>query len=98
MATLKLTEKTIAALPLPTERAQEYYWDTKLTGFGVVVGTTARTFVVRKWVGRKKCKVVIGRQGAVRDDGHRWSVELARKRAQELLGEMASGTNPNAAK
>lgn len=99
MATLKLNEKAVAALPgLPPDVAQVYYWDTELSGFGLVVGTTARTFVVRQRVSGRRVKVVVGRHGAPRPDGHPWTVTLARRRAQELLGEMAGGVDPNAEK
>lgn len=99
MPTLKLTEKAVAAVPPPADRAQEYYWDTDTKGFGVVVGRTgAKTFVARAWVGRKRRRVKIGVAGQIRDDGHTWNVSRARKRALELLAEMAGGGDPNAAK
>ncbi len=89
---LKLTEKAIDAIVPPTDAAQEYYWDTEDTGFGVVVGRTgARTFVVRARVAGKLVKVKIG----VGSPGP-WTVAQARRRAKDLLGEMARGVNPNA--
>src|SRR5213075_2981469 len=73
------------------------YWDTELTGFGVVVGRTGvKTFVSRARVGGRKIKATIGIAGRMRDDGHQWTVQLARQRAKQLLGEMAEGVNPNA--
>lgn len=63
MAKLKLTEKSVAALPPATTHAsscrggkcacplQTYYWDAKLVGFGVVVGRTGvKTFIARRHV------------------------------------------------
>jgi len=91
---IKLTEKTLDAIAPPTEAAQAYYWDTEDTGFGVVVGRTGvRTFVARTWVGGKKVKVKIG----VASPGP-WNVARARRRAKEILGDMAKGINPNAAR
>ncbi len=96
MATIKLNEQTLAAIQPPSDAAQAYYWDTEVTGFGVVVGRTGiKTFVARARVDGKKVKTTIGVAGRVRDDGHQWTVKLARVRAREILGRMAGGTNPN---
>ena len=97
MATLKLTERAIAGLaPAAPERVQEHYWDTELKGFCVVVGARLKTFVVVASVRGKKRRVKIGVVGRPREDGEPWTVALARKRAHELLGEMATGIDPNA--
>ena len=98
MAQIKLTEKTVAALPPPTDAIQAYYWDTDLKGFGVVVGRTKKTFVARHRVGNKVVKTTIGAAGEPHPDGGPWNVAAARRRAWELLGEMAAGTDPNAAR
>lgn len=98
MAQIKLTEKTVAALPPPTDALQAYYWDTDLKGFGVVVGRTKKTFVARHRVGSKIIKTTIGAAGEPHPDGGPWNVAAARRRAWELLGEMASGTDLNAAR
>lgn len=96
MASIKLNETTLAAIKPPDESAQAYFWDAELPGFGVVVGRTGtKTFVARAWVAGKKVKTTIGIAGRIREDGHAWTVKLARQRAKALLGEMASGTNPN---
>jgi integrase len=99
-----LTKESIAALPVPAT-GQAYYWDDVTTGLGVVVGHTGvRTFV---FVGRVrgvkggdgkdlKRRVTIGIVGALREDGHEWTLKLARERANELLVEMRSGNDPNA--
>jgi integrase len=95
MPTIKLTEKAVATLPPPVGAAQAYYWDSDLTGFGLVLGKGARTFVARRWLEGKRIKVTIGRHGAVRPDGLLWNVQLARKAAQEELGRLAAGINRN---
>lgn len=97
MATLKLTERTLAAIAVPTDEAQTYHWDHELRGFGVVVGKTGRrTFVVRgRTPGGALRKVTIGTAGQPRDeDGHLWSVTLARLEARKILGAMAGGKTP----
>lgn len=96
---LKLTEKWLASVKAPKgDAVQAYYWDEMLTGFGVVVGATARTFVCRAWVKGKRAKVKIGIAGRPRPDGLLWTVQLARDEAKRQLGDMARGINPNAAK
>src|SRR5690606_25452201 len=64
---------------------------------GVVVGSRGKTFVVKRRVGGRQVKATIGRAGYPREDGHPWTVMLARRRAAELLGQMAAGHNPAAA-
>jgi hypothetical protein len=99
MATIKLTERAVSALPSPTDEAQAYFWDEELTGLGVVVGRTGlKTFVVYGRVAGakgKRVKTKIGVFGQPRDDNHRWTVELARIEARRVLGKLAMGTNPN---
>ncbi len=57
MATIKITETRLAAIPPPTDAAQAYVWDTDVRGFGVVIGRTGRrTFVVRSRVGGRLVK------------------------------------------
>ncbi|MCX5747516.1 MAG: integrase family protein [Proteobacteria bacterium] len=98
MASLKITEKSVAAITPPTD-PQSYYWDSDLTGFGVVVGRTGRkTFVVRTRVAGTLRKAAIGVAGQPRADGHVWTATLARIEAKQLLGKMAGGIDPNAAK
>ena len=99
MASIRLNEQTLAAIRPPSDVAQAYYWDTEVTGFGVVVGRTGiKTFVARSRVDGKKIKTTIGVAGRVRDDGHQWTVKLARVEARTLLGRMAYGENPNSGK
>ena len=99
MATIKLNEQILNGIEPPSDEAQAYYWDTEVTGFGVVVGRSGiKTFVARSRVDGKKVKTKIGIAGRVRDDGHQWTVKLARARAREILGQMAGGTNPNSGK
>jgi integrase len=101
MATIKLTERSVSALPSPTDAPQAYYWDEELTGLGVVVGRTGiKTFVVYGRVAGakgKRVKTKLGVFGQPRDDRHRWTVELARIEARKVLGRLAMGENPNAA-
>lgn len=98
MPTVKLTERGLASLQPGSNRDPRItFWDTALPGFGVIVGPRGKVFVARRWVGGRKRKVTIGKHGAPREDGTPWTVLLARKRAAELLGQMAAGTDPGPA-
>jgi integrase len=101
MPTVKLTERSLAALSLPAESdgkkdLRVIYWDTELAGFGVVVGPRGKSFIVKRWVGGKQVKATIGRAGYPMEDGTPWTVMLARRRAAQLLGQMAAGHDPTA--
>jgi integrase len=64
-----------------------------------VVGRTGqKTFVVYSRLAGERGKRVkhkIGVHGQPRDDNHVWTVELAREAAKKVIGQLASGTNPN---
>jgi integrase len=88
---LKLTEAAIEAIRAPIDKAQAYYFDTEASGFALVVGRTgAKTFVVRARIAGRQVKVTIGAPSP-----GPWNVVRARKRARELLVDMANGINPN---
>lgn len=94
MPSLKITERSLAKLR-QTGGPRTEYWDTELKGFGVIQGATGCVFVVRKRVAGKKLKLTIGKAGAPRPDGHKWTATLARKAAFELLGQMSgTGVDP----
>jgi integrase len=91
MPRLKLTEKALTGLAPADGEAQTFYSDTEVRGFGVRVGAHTRTFCLRVGQGKERHTITIGRHGEMRSDGERWTVALARKRALELLGQIASG-------
>jgi integrase len=90
---LRLNDGSIRSLAVPDGKAQLVVWDTDDTGFGVVIGKNARTFVCEGRVNGKKERKKIGIAGQVREDGHPWNAALARKRARELLGQVAAGVS-----
>lgn len=97
MPTLRLNEKSLAEIQAPSRCRQSYYWDTELSGFGVVVGRTgSKTFVARAWLNGRNCRVTIGTAGRPRPDGYLWNVALARTEAKQILGQLAAGIDPNA--
>jgi integrase len=87
MPTLRLTKRTIEALPFaPT--GQMLYRDTELTGFGVRIGKRSKVYFVESQVRRRTVRTSIGRADV-------FSPEAARKKALLLLGAMAEGRHPS---
>jgi integrase len=95
-----ITERWLEAYELgPIARAR--HWDAKITGFGVVIGSRAISFVVqRRIAGEQRC-VTLGHwaPGRLRsmDAGLRdrtLTVLQARGRAIEYLGQMRGGQDP----
>jgi integrase len=87
MPSLKLTTKTVVeALQHPTE-GQELYWDTTLKGFGVVCGKHNKTFIIQRDVKGRSRRISLGRYPDI-------SLHAARKKAEELGGQMRGGTDP----
>jgi hypothetical protein len=87
MPKLKLTKSAVDAIPLRVA-GQQIYFDNIITGFGLVVGKTAKTYIAQRQIGPKTVRVTIGRHGVITPD-------QARGRAQQLLSAMALGENPN---
>lgn len=87
-----LTDRSIAALPVPTEsERQRDYWDDKLRGFGVRVSYGGkRAFVVRYRVGRRMRRLTIGPYGPPPGK----SLADARNEARSVLGKAADGEDP----
>jgi hypothetical protein len=89
MPTVRLTKRTVEALPHPSA-GQALYRDDSLPGFGVRVGARSKVFFAEGQVQRRTVRVTIGRADVL-------SPEVARQKAKALLGEMAAGTDPNRA-
>jgi hypothetical protein len=89
MPPIKLTEKALAALPSSAE--QVTYWDATLPGFCLLVGARSRTFYVMTRAAGKRIRVRIGLAGGTAPGGQPWTVALARRKAQEIIGKAAAG-------
>lgn len=87
MPSLHFTKRAIEAI-LPAESGQNLYRDTTLRGFGLRVGSRSKVFFVEGQVNRRTKRVSIGRADVL-------SVDVARKRALNILSDMALGSNPN---
>lgn len=92
----KISDRTLDRLKLPADKAQMVVFDDELPGFGVVIGKTATSFIVNCRINGTLRRQVIGRRGAIREDGRAWSSALARQRARILLGKVAGGIDPTA--
>ncbi|TID95740.1 integrase, partial [Legionella pneumophila] len=83
------------AIPQPIktgQSAQKKYYDDNLKGFGVrVTSGGTKAFFVEKLINRKLNRITIGRYPEI-------SPDMARKKATELLGQIAMGKDPVAEK
>ncbi|HEV7414881.1 MAG TPA: integrase family protein [Tianweitania sediminis] len=89
MPSARFTKTVVDQLPF-TERGQLFIRDSQLKGFGLRVGTQAKTYFVEGQVKRRTVRVTIGRADII-------PVDAARKRAMAILGQMAEGIDPNLA-
>ena len=85
----RLNDRRIAALPTPSpETRQLDYWDETLRGFGVRVSYGGRrAFVVRYRVNRRLRRLTLGPYPGL-------SLADARRKAREVLGDVARGDDP----
>ena len=86
---LRLTDRTIASLPTPNEHErQRDYWDDVLRGFGVRVSYGGRrAFVLRYRVNNRLRRLTLGPYPDL-------SLFEARRKAREVLGDVARGDDP----
>lgn len=88
---MNLNKRTIESLPPLPEKETIYYKlyrDDKLAGFCLRLASTGtKTFIIDKKVHGKLVRLNIGRYGEL-------TAEQARKEAQKLLGQLASGRQP----
>jgi integrase len=90
MPTIRLTKRAIESLPQPMS-GQVLYRDEELTGFGLRVGSKAKTFFAEGQVRRRTIRLSLGRYPLT-------SPEEARRIAFESLAAMARGVDPTVEK
>ena len=90
---MRLTDRAIVGLKLPTGKADHIEWDDAVPCFGVRLRTEtdAKVFVLQYRIGRKQRRITIGRIGKV-------GVDAARKHAKKLLAQVELGEDPQADK
>ncbi len=86
MPSLRFTKSAVAAIPHP-KSGQKIYRDTQLRGFGLLVGTTKKSYFVESQLNGRTRRVSIGRADVFCPD-------VARKMALSILSDMAMGKNP----
>jgi integrase len=88
----ELNKTTVDALACPPGRRDMLVFDAKLPGFAIrVTETGTKTFILQYKRGGRTRRIVIGRYGIV-------TPTQARNKALELLGELAKGVDPLAAR
>jgi Arm DNA-binding domain len=87
MPTLHLTKTVVDRIPFP-ESGQIFFRDNVVRGFGLRVGQTTKVYFAEAQPNGKTRRVSIGRADV-------FPPEVARKKAQALLVEMAGGVDPN---
>ncbi|QDP71551.1 DUF4102 domain-containing protein [Legionella israelensis] len=94
---MKITKSVVDKLPIPVSKApgksaQKRYYDDAMKGFGVrVTSGGTKAFFVEKQIKNKLSRITLGRYPEL-------TVEMARKEAQKLLGQIATGLDPVAEK
>lgn len=85
---MKLTKTRIENFPIPTNKPQEFYWDSETQGFGVrVTAAGVKSYIVRGSVNGKDRRFTIGRCGLL-------TCDEARKRAMTQRLAMHDGIDP----
>lgn len=85
-----LTAEFVRDLPF-VDSGQRLFYDTKLTGFGVKVGKTKKTYIVERRVKGRVRRVTLAATNTM-------TVKDARKIAQKALAEMSGGADLNEVK
>lgn len=89
----KLTKSFVDKATPDPAKDQVFYRDTVLKGFALrITSAGTKSFVVEKTIGNKVKRLTIGKYSPA------LTVEIARKKAQILLGEIADGKDPIAEK
>lgn len=89
---MKLTKAFVDKAELPIGKDQVFYRDDQLKGFALrVTASGTKSFVVEKNISNKVRRVTLGKYGAL-------TVEQARKEAQKMIGQIATGIDPIAEK
>ena len=90
MPTIKLSHAAIAKLPHPA-RGQVIYYSDSVSGLGIRVTPTSKTFIAESWREGKKARFTIGAVGQL-------TLDTAKIKATELFDKLHRGTDPRAEK
>ncbi|MGV7222665.1 MAG: tyrosine-type recombinase/integrase [Nitrospinales bacterium] len=90
MPEIKLTKKAVEGLPSP-ESGQAIYWDSELSGFGVRVTLSSKSYVCQRRVNKRTVRSTIGRTDQI-------TLVQARSIAKDQLHSMTKGEDINRSK
>ncbi|MBW2710042.1 MAG: tyrosine-type recombinase/integrase [Deltaproteobacteria bacterium] len=85
---VRLTDLRVSKMPFQQE-GQKLYWDLELTGFGLLVSKSSKSFLYQGRVLGKSIRATIGKFPII-------STSEARKAAHKGLSDMSFGINPRA--
>lgn len=89
---MKLTKSVVQKIEPPEDKEQAFYRDSQLKGFAVrVTAAGVKSFIIEKLINGKVKRITLGKFGEL-------TAEQARKEAQKLLGQIATGIDPLAKK
>lgn len=87
MAKFNFTKAAIDGLPVP-EKGWAYYYDLKVQGFGIGIGSTGKkTFILYRKINGSPERLTLGRYPDL-------TIEQARGKASEINSAIANGANP----
>ena len=86
---MNITKRKVDSLPIPEGKsAQKRYMDDTLKGFGIRVTSSGyKAFIIEKTINGKQSRITIGPYPNL-------TVEQAKREAQKMLGEVATGKDP----
>jgi integrase len=91
MSKFNFTKAAIEALPVP-KKGWRYYYDLKVQGLGVGVGSTGKkSFILYRKINGKPERITLGRYPDL-------TIEQARGKASEINSDIANGLNPSEVK
>lgn len=86
----KITKQFIDQIQAP-ETGQKFYRDDDIRGFAVRATKNSNAYILEKRVNGKTCRIALGNCDAM-------TLEAAKRRACELLGDLAKGIDPKTGK
>lgn len=87
MPIIKIIKGAVDKLTHPSE-GQKLFMDEALKGFGVLISANTKSYVAQRDIGGRTVRVTLGRHGVM-------TTAQARRYAEEALGLMRRGINPN---
>ncbi len=94
-----ISERWLASYALPDGVPRERWWDTRLAGFGVIIGRRKRSFIAMRRVGSEIVFETLGHWGDAKAraaDKSLVTMLQARDAAQLWLGQTKAGIDPTA--